>query len=336
LTWGNPGAPGSRAYSWTDANGDTRLTPNELGGLLRREGPRFGAIDPDLRSPSTDELTLSFNHDLGRGWMISLAGFLRETRDLVETINTGVPSSSYIPRTIFDLGDDRIPDSIDDLRFTIYDQRPETLGADFLLLSNPNRTSRASTYKGLDFVLFKRPTDRFLFYLAMTATQAYQLNGPGNTAGENDDGIIGPLYDNPNAEINAKGRPRFDRAYTIRLGFSLDLPLGTRFGAVAKYYDGQPFTRKIIVEGSPQGPFYIQAHPRGVARYEFNMTVDVRLEKRFRLPFGTLHLLADVFNLFNQHLATEENEWTRPEFPLRAASEIQSPRVWRLGLNLEF
>jgi len=336
LTWGNPGAPGSQAFRWDDANGDRLFTADEKDLLLRREGPRYGALDPDLRIPSTDELTVSITHDFGRGWMMSLAGFLRETRNLVETINIGVPPSAYIPRTILDLGDDRIPGSIDDLRFTVFDQRPETLGADAYFLSNPGRTTRASFYQGLDFVLFKRPTDRFLFFLGMTATHAVQTNGPGNTALENDDGVIGPLYDNPNAALNAEGRPRFDRAYTIRFGLSQDLPFGLRFGAVGKYYDGQPFTRTIIVEGLTQGPFTIQAHPRGVARYEFNMTVDLRLEKRFRFPFGTIRMMADVFNVFNQNLALVESEWTRPEFPLRYATEIQSPRVWRLGLNLEF
>lgn len=336
LTWGNPGAPGSRAFAWNDTNGDRLFTTDEKGLLLRREGPRYGALDPDLRIPSTDELTVSVTHDFGRGWMMSLAGFLRETRNLVETINTGVPASAYIPRTIFDLGDDRIPDSIDDLRFTVFDQRPETLGADVYLLSNPGRASRVSSYQGLDFVLFKRPTDHFLFFLGMTATHAVQTNGPGNTSLENDDGVVGLLYDNPNADINAEGRPRFDRAYTIRFGLSQDLPFGLRFGAVGKYYDGQPFTRMIIVEGLTQGPFTIQAHPRGVARYEFNMTVDLRLEKRFHFPFGTIRMMADVFNVFNQNLALVESAWTGPEFPLRYATEIQSPRVWRIGLNLEF
>ncbi len=100
---------------------------------------------------------------------------------------------------------------------------------------------------------------------------------------------------------------------------------------VARYYDGQPFTRMIVVEGLAQGPVMIQAHPRGVARYEFNMTVDLRLEKYFRMSFGTIRLMADVFNLFNQNLSTSESEWTRPEFPLRYATDIQSPRTFRLG-----
>ncbi|MCX6566363.1 MAG: carboxypeptidase-like regulatory domain-containing protein [Candidatus Aminicenantes bacterium] len=336
LTWGNPDAPGFLAYRWNDADGDSQWSEDERGELLRREGSRYGAIDENLRIPSTDELTASVDHDLGRGWMMSLSGFLRETRDLVETVNTGVPVTAYVPQIYSDIGDDMIPDSNDDLTFTVYNQRAETLGGDFYLLSNPALGSRKSTYAGLDFVLFKRPTDKSLFFLAMTATRAFQTNDPGNTALENDEGVVGPLYDNPNAGINAEGRPRFDRAYTIRLGLSHDLPFKTRAGLVVKYYDGQPFTRMIVVEGLNQGPVMIQAHARGVARYEFNMTADLRLEKYFPLSFGTVRLLVDVFNLFNMHQATGESEWTRPEFPLRAATDIQSPRVFRLGFNFEF
>jgi hypothetical protein len=336
LAWGNPDAPGALAYEWRDSNGDGSYSGDELGRLLRREGPLYGAIDPDLRRPSTDEISLSITHDLGRGWLLSLAGYLREARNLIETINTGVPSSAYAPVSLYDEGDDRIPGSIDDLLFTVFDQKADTLGRDFFLLTNPGRASRASTYKGLDLVLTKRLTAKSLFFLALTATQAWQTNGPGNTEEENDDGVLAGLYDDPNASINARGRPRFDRAYTARLGLSLALPLDTAFGAVVKYYDGQPFTRMIIVRGLTQGPFLIQAHPRGVARYEFNMTVDLRLEKKVRLAGTTLRLLVDVFNAFNQNLATTESPWTSPEFPLRFATEVQSPRVWRVGLNFEF
>lgn len=336
LAWGNADAPGSRTYVWTDANGDSLYTPDERGAFLRREGPRFGAWDEKLLLPSADELAVSLKLDLGRNWLMSLAGFLRRTRNLVETENAGVPFASYTARTIADIGDDMIPDNYDDLSFTVYDQNPETLGRDFYLLSNPGGSARESVYQGLDLVLIKRPTDKFLFFLAATATHAVQTNSPGNTALENDEGVIGALYDNPNASINAEGRPRFDRAYTVRIGFSRDLPWDTRLGVVARYYDGQPFARAVIVDGLAQGPILIQAHPRGVARYEFNMTVDLRAEKFVRFSFGTIRLLFDVFNLFNQHLATEESPWTLPTFPLRYATGIQSPRILRLGLHFRF
>jgi hypothetical protein len=46
--------------------------------------------------------------------------------------------------------------------------------------------------------------------------------------------------------------------------------------------------------------------------------------------------MLDGFNIMNRNLATEENEWTGPEYPERFATEIQSPRIFRLGLAYEF
>ncbi|MGB6864272.1 MAG: hypothetical protein WBE11_01160, partial [Candidatus Aminicenantaceae bacterium] len=153
---------------------------------------------------------------------------------------------------------------------------------------------------------------------------------------ENDDGVIGALFDNPNTLINTKGRLRFDRAYTVRIGLNYLAPFDINLGCIIKYYDGQPFSRKIIVEDMNQGPFYIQAHSRGAVRYEFNLTLDLRIEKSFRIGTSKLRLLLDGFNILNNGLATEENQWTGPEFKLRYATEIQSPRVFRLGLAFEF
>jgi hypothetical protein len=107
-------------------------------------------------------------------------------------------------------------------------------------------------------------------------------------------------------------------------------------GCIIKYYDGQPFSRKIIVEDLNQGPIFIQAHSRGAVRYEFNLTLDLRIEKAFRVGTSKLRLLIDGFNILNSALATEENPWTGPEFKLRYATEIQSPRVFRFGLAYEF
>lgn len=337
LLWGDPNAPGALIYAWTDADGDGTYSPGEQGALLRREGPAFSAVDEDLQRPRLDELAVGFVRDFGAGWRLALTGFLRRTNRLLETVNTGVADSDYAALTIRDDGDDRIPGSYDDLTFTVYDRSPAALGQDFFLLTNPESGTRVSTYRGLDLSLVKAWDGRFLFYLAMTAMEIVGTTGPGNTEWENDDGMIGALYDDPNASINARGRMRFDRAYTIRLGASLPLPLGARLAVVAKYYDGQPFARMIVVEGLNQGLLAIMAHARGVARYEFNMTVDTRLEKSIRLGRGgSLRLLADVFNVFNQGLATEESEWTGPAFPLRYATRIQSPRVIRAGVQISF
>ena len=335
LSYGNPQALGALAYPWTDLNHDGQFQPGEEGELWRREGPFYTDIDSNLERPYTDEFSVSVTKIFQGDLYLTLAGFYRETRHLVETLNIGVPLSAYSPEELYDPGDDTIPGTPDDLYLTVYNQNKETLGNDLFLLTNPDAGSRVSRYRGLDLTLVKK-FGSTVFFLAATATEAVGTSSPGNTEYENDDGVIGALYDNPNALLFAKGRLRFDRAYTARLGVSFPLPFGFRLAGLAKYYDGQPFSRKIIVTGLNQGPFYIQSFPRGVARYEFNMTVDLRLEKTIVLGRARGRVFLDAYNIFDWALATQENEWTGPEFPLRYATEIQSPRVIRLGMRYEF
>jgi len=336
LTYGNPDALGGLVYEWEDLNTDGFYQKGEEKTLLRRQGPFFSKVDLSLKRPFTDELAISFIHHLGSNWFLTLAGFWRETKNLIETENIGVPFSDYEPVLYYDKGDDQMPVTWDDLIFTVYDQKRETFGNDFFLLTNPEAKTRVSRYKGMDVTLIKKYSSKFIFFFTFTATRAEGTTNPGNTEWENDDGVIGSLYDNPNTLINARGRMRFDRAYTARIGLSFQAPWGIRMGCLIKYYDGQPFARKIIIEGLNQGPFYIQAHPRGVSRYEFNMTMDIRIEKVFTWGKGKLRIILDGFNILNQNLATEENEWTGPEYPYRYATDIQSPRVFRIGLNYEF
>ena len=335
LVWGHPGASGGLVYAWTDTNGDGRFDEGEAGRLIRREGPLFGTIDPKLRRPSTDELSVGFVRSAATGLTFSLTGYWRETRNLVSALNVGVPDSSYDERLIHDLGDNRIPGDHDDLELTVYEQRAGTLGKDAFLLTNQSGDRRGSSYQGLDLILGRR-TPRFLFYIVLTALQISGTANPGSSEFENDEGVIGRLDADPNTLLSARGRLRFDRGYTGRIGFAADLPLGFRFGSVVKYWDGQPFARRIVVTGLPQGPFYVMAHYRGYSRFEFNMNVDVRLEKPVALGRGILRLIVDGFNVTNFHLDTAENEWTGPEYPLRFATEIESPRVFRLGLRYEF
>jgi hypothetical protein len=336
LAYGSPDAPGGLAYAWTDPNGNGTFETAEQGALIRREGPLYGGIDPDIKRPRTDELSIGLAHAGANGFSVSLTGYLRRSRDLVETLNTGAPFASYSRRAVTDIGDDRVAGNYDDLTFDLFEQDAGTLGRDFLLLTNPDAETRTSHYEGLDLVLSKRTSSRFGFFVALTAMQCTGTTSPGSGTRENDDGVVGTLYDDPNTLVNARGRLRFDRAYTGRIGFALRLPLGFRLGYILKYWDGQPFARLIPVTGFRQGPFLIMAHPRGVARYEFNMTNDVRIQKELAVGSGILRLILDGYNIFNQHLATMEDARTRPEFPLRFATEIQSPRTFRLGLSYEF
>lgn len=336
LTYGNPDALGGLVYSWHDRNTDLEFQSHETGDLLRREGQYYSAIDPDLLRPYTDEFAINYSASFGNGWSFFLGGWNRATRNLIRRLNSGVTFEDYLPLYYIDSGDDRIPHTYDDLLFTLYNQKKDSLGEDYYLLTNVEADTRTTSYFGLDLNLIKKFGSRFTFFFTFTAIQAEGSANPGNTAWQNDDSVIGTLFDNPNNLINSKGRLGFDRGYTGRLGMSYLAPWDIRLGLVIKYYDGQPFARKILIDGLNQGPIYIQAHPRGKARYEYNKTIDIRIEKQISIGSSKMRLIFDGFNILNRHWATAENEWTGPEFPLRFATEIQSPRVFRLGLSYEF
>jgi hypothetical protein len=336
LSYGNPNALGALIYAWNDSNHDQMFQQNEREELLRRKGPFYSSIDPNIQRPYADEFVISYDLNFKLQWHFSLSGFHRVYRNFINTFNIGVPFSEYGSVYTIDTGDDRVPYTNDDLIFTVYNQKKQSLGEDFYLLSNLESDTRATYYYGLDVNLLKHFSDIFSLFFSFTAINVVGTTNPGNACLENDIGAIGSLFNNPNAMINTEGRPCFDRGYTARLGFKYSAPFGFLFSGIIKYYDGQPFSRKIIIKGFNQGPFYIQAHPSGVSRYEFNNTMDLRLEKRFHVGNSMLRIILDGFNVLNLGLATEENEWTGPEYPLRYATEIQSPRVFRLGISYEF
>jgi hypothetical protein len=337
LSYGNPNALSGLVYSWEDKNGDGEFHASETGALRRREGPYNSLIDPALKRPRTDEYGISFVTGFGQSWSLTLSGFARSTKNLVNTLNVGVPFDTYLPEYHIDIGDDRVPNTYDDLVFTVFNQNPDTLGEDFYWLTNMESDTRKTIYYGADFTIIKRFGGSLTFFLSLTATQADGDTNPGNTEFQNDDGVVGSLFNDPNSLINARGRVRFDRAYTGRLGINYQAPWGIRCACLIKYYDGQPYARKIVIQGFNQGPFFIHANPRGMSRYEYNRTIDVRIEKMFRLGESShLRIILDGFNILNRGFATEENVWTRPEYPERHATEIQSPRVFRIGLAFEF
>jgi hypothetical protein len=104
--------------------------------------------------------------------------------------------------------------------------------------------------------------------------------------------------------------------------------------------DGLVFARQLLVTGLAQGPFLIDTTVRGSpeggnrAAYAFNW--NLRLDRRFRLPIGTLAPSADVMNLTNAAHKIQENDLTGPSFNLRLPVAIQAPRMVRLGFRWEF
>jgi hypothetical protein len=356
LAFGDPNAPQGSVYRWTDANGDGRYEPGERGDLVARVGPgapdgTLAAIDPLLRAPRTRELVAGIEASLGGGVVASFRAFDRRETNLVEPVNVGVPASGYDVRYLPDPGGDLVG-SEDDQLLPVFDRRPETFGLDRYLLTNP--ADDTGLFQGVELRVEKAVGRRVALLAGATAYRT-EIRGASRGFGvtENDQGILGELYDDPNAYTYSKGRGYFDRAFTIKLAATWRAPGDWRLGLDARYQDGQPFGRFVVVEGLAQGSELIPATSRGQSfgraattdpegrplnadghRFSYTLTLDVRVEKGFTFGPRRLALVVEAFNLLGMRNEVEEDVVWGPGF--RDPTAVQPPRAVRLGARFDF
>ncbi len=333
----NPTGLGGSIFRWDDKNHDGLFQPGEEAGLLRVFGDPYSSVDPHLERPYTDEWSLSFQQNPCHRCAIGARFFHRNESRLIDLVNTGAPRSAYTPVTITDPGDDGIPGTGDDKSLVVYDQRSQTLGQDRYLLTNPVGFKAVS--EGMEFSGRWGFLERAFAEISFMAFKSVGDGSPGNSEFENDTGVIGGLFTDPNASLNSRGRLFFDRAYTGKIAAYWPGPFGLEFGSVVKYFDGLPFGRRLVVAGLNQGPFFVMATPRGEPggfRTQFNLTFDQRIARDFRLGRYRLSCVVDIFNLPNLNRSLREYDLTGPLFPLRIPLEVQNPRVFRIGIRLNF
>ena len=69
---------------------------------------------------------------------------------------------------------------------------------------------------------------QFALHLSFVAEKSYGPTNPGDATYENDPGVVGALFLDPNTTIHASGRSFVDRAYVGKIQASYRLP--TAFG----------------------------------------------------------------------------------------------------------
>jgi hypothetical protein len=246
---------------WNDADGDRAVSESEVGEALRRGGGGYTSIEDDLPRPYTHELTIGFEKHLRRGFL-RFSGYQRWEKRLLQTVNVGVAPSSYESFSFHDVGVDGDLGTEDDRDIAIYDQRRQ-LGEDLFRLMHP--AGLESFAQGVDLLLgFDH--GRVSWQLSGRAYRDVGSGNVGNEPEENDTGIPGDLFDDPNTLTSAEGRLYFDRAFTGKLALTAKGPFGVDVGTAIRYWDGQPFTRHIFFADLGQGFTSVRV-PRGRLRY---------------------------------------------------------------------
>ena len=330
LDFGNPNSLGGSAYQWNSSDARVPFAPSQVGPLLLRFGGPYSSINPTLARPYWNQFEMGAWMPFSGRSTAGISLFRRDDQDRIAAIDTGVPPSSFTPVSISNAGQP----------FTAYAQNPATLGDDNYLLTNPPGLSMrteglqaeaGTSWRGL------------LLHASFVAEKSYGPTNPGNTFYENDAGVAGALFLDPNTAINAAGQSFVDRAYVGKAQASYRLPSawgGIEITTVANYLDGLVFARQLLVTGLPQGPFLVAATPRGSVgggnRSQYVLNWNFRVGRHFTLPFGSLALAADVLNVTNFAQRLQESDVSGPNFDLRLPVAIQAPRVVRVGAAYEF
>lgn len=250
---------------------------------------------------------------------------------MLGVVNTGVPTSGYSVISVPDAGKDLV-DPADDRQLAIYNRLPSTFGQDAYLVTNPSqKRARAFALR----MALEHNGDRLFMLLGATASAA---QGAGGNRGygplENDQDQPGELFSTPNGGSYAYGRLFSDRAFTIKWTTLYRFPGDVTVAGIARYQDGQPFSRMVIAPSLNQGIEAVQAYPNGGSRYTFTGTFDVRAQKGFRAGTARVDAILDAYNLFTRNNEVEEYVVSGLQF--RTPTAIQPPRSVHVGLRLTF
>ncbi len=296
---------------------------------LRGPGAPAGALDPELHAPRSNEWWVALESHVGRALTVRFAGVERRGRDLVESVQTGVPAAAYETRFLVDPGGD-LAHTDDDQLLPVFARTVR--GGDRLLLTNVGGDT--TRYQGVELTVVLRSEGASLLLAATAHKSEGNAADIGFRATENDPGLVGALFDDPNADTFDYGRLFFDRAYTIKLSGTWRAPKGVRLGAAARYQDGQPFARLVLVSDLPQGPTLVRAVPDGRHRFSYTLTVDARAEKTIALGRARVGAALEAFNLLQTRHEVEEDVLTGPAF--RTPTAVQPPRVFRASVLVDF
>lgn len=337
----NPEGLGVRLFSWNDANRDRLFQSEEAGTLLKVLGAPYTRLDPGLQNPVTSELTVGLTQ--GGLWRFTFEafGFRRTTQRLMSLVNEGVPYSSYTPVQAIDYGQDAIVHTDDDQAITVFNQKPETLGQDRYLLTNPSGFSSHS--EGMELRL-RFASARVQADAVVTRYRAVAATAPGNSVQQNDTSALLGVFDDPNKAIFARGSTFFDRGTLGRLTATMDLAWKLKAALIGSYQDGLPFSRISVVQGLHQGIVGVNSLQRGpgeagsdvgpmTTHYE---TLDLRFSRVFPIRKGSLTATVDVFNVRNLSLPTVEADTTSATEKWRFPVRFQTPRSLQLGLRYDW
>jgi hypothetical protein len=339
-------ASGALTYEWDDLNDDLVFQYGEEGSLIRdtTATSNFG-MDPDLAAPYWDTLTVGIDHEFGAGVRFSATAIYRKEQDQIETIDASRPFDEAYNAV-------SVTNPLNGEAMTVYALDPAytQIPAAFLV-TNPGSDlcsfcpDPERNYKGLQFVIEKRMSNRWQLYGSYTLSSAKGNKGTHHrTWGSG-------IFSNPNKLINSYGATTLDRTHSMKLMGTWVAPREVLLSFSYTGQSGIPFQQdrgvmgpevRISRSASPlivvESRMDVLALAPGERRLSPRHLLDLRAEKRFEFSESGLVLgvILDVMNATNADYENFLEDVLTTDRDYGVPGDIVFPRTLRLGLRLSF
>lgn len=283
-------------------------------------------LDPQTRSPRTDEYSVGVDRELGRRLSIAAAYVRKEGRDFIGWTDVGGEYREE-PRVLADgrsIPVHVIANGVSSRRF---------------LLTNPGEYSM--TYDGLVVAAEKRQSHGWQAFGSYTLSRAQglQVSSGATAAASQVSTIAGTPFltfgQDPNSLTNARGRLPNDRPHMLRAMGTVDvLRTGFVVAANLQHFSGKPWAATTQIS-LPQGDQRILLEPRGTRRLPSQTLLDLRVSRPISLGRGARgELLIDLFNLLDDTAAEGLASDSLFATNFGQASQFVDPRRAMVGVRL--
>ena len=330
----NPGGTSYAEYNFNDLNHNNRYDgPQELAGLRLRLGGADAPVDPNARTPYTEEFSGSLEHQFWGESSARVTYVRKHSNDFIPFYY-----NPYVPAW--------------DGKLTVPTRQVSSDGQVFNLVDIPASLASQSSglytnipdshfyYDTIEVAFNKRFSQKFF----INTSADYQKRNELRSADIPDWGSTSPLATDPigvgyfvNANPSVPNRQKTTMYHFQAMG-RYTLPYEIGFAVNYRYQSGFNYS-KIIADGDTTPGLNITPSPFFVQNLDQNRSDNVslmnfRIDKGF--TFGGHYKLTGIFDLYNVLNANPVTNFSLTNGNFGTIISVLDPRVAQLAIRFEF